>query len=209
MSSTPKDGVLVTLYEAPPYINDILRAKDEIIAQLKADLAQANADKDDLQASLTQQEQENTILGNVNDEQDTRIVELENSLTEQMDENRGLEIDLTGSDMTIANLTIEINGLTTEVSRQKKKLDEQEIAIQALDAQLAIWERVVEEDNASTSSDSCTDYDLMDVAKDEEEEDDVDEGCGYFPARYYNGSDNPSTVSVKSEDEAMDQVQLG
>ncbi|KAF5672904.1 hypothetical protein FCIRC_8187 [Fusarium circinatum] len=209
MSSTREDGVQATLYEAPSDINEILRAKDEIIVKLTADLTQANADKDDLQASLTQQEQENAILDNVNDEQDVRIVELEASLTEQMDENRGLELQVQCFKEYTSNLMDEIYRLETKVSGQNKRLDFQKREIQALDAQIAIWETVVDEDNASTNSDSSsTDYNLMDVASDEEEGEDIDEECGYFPARYYNDSDNSSTstgtIRIDSDDEAMD-----
>ncbi|KAF4494633.1 hypothetical protein FAGAP_9233 [Fusarium agapanthi] len=154
MSSTPEDGVQATFYEAPPDINDILRVKDEIIAKLMAGLAQATADKDDLQASFTQQEQDNAILDNVNDEQDVRIAELEASLTEQMDENRGLELEVKGSRDFNIILMNEIYRLRTKVSGQNKRLYDKKRAIHALDAQLAIWESVVDEDNASTNSDS-------------------------------------------------------
>ncbi|KAF5557475.1 hypothetical protein FNAPI_5415 [Fusarium napiforme] len=183
MSSTTEDGIQVTHYEAPSDINGILRAKDEINAKLTADLAQENADNDDLRASLTQQEQDIAIQGNVIDEQDDRIVDNEASLTKQMDEGKELE----------RKVAVTISILIRKIKAQ--------------DAGLAIWERAVDDHNASDSSDSSgTDYDLMDRTSDEEEDEDINGGNGTSSATDNNGSDNSSAANIESEDETMDDI---
>ncbi|KAF5261732.1 hypothetical protein FOXYS1_7568, partial [Fusarium oxysporum] len=171
MSPTPEDVVQVTLYQAPSDIHGILMAKDEIIAKLMADLAQANADKEDLQAQITQEEEDNVILHNTIDDQDVEIVGLTSNDTRNRKQITDLLYDRRVCYNNIDDQAYEIGELKAEVSRQNRRLDDQERKIEELEAERNIYERVNDEDNASRSSDSsCTDYDLMDLTSDEEEE---------------------------------------
>ncbi|EWY88080.1 hypothetical protein FOYG_09428 [Fusarium oxysporum NRRL 32931] len=205
MSPTPEDGFQVTLYQAPSDIHGILMAKDEIIAKLMADLAQANADKEDLQAQITQEEEDNVILHNTIDDQDVEIV----GLTSKDTRNRKQITDLLYDRRVCYNIddqAYEIGELKAEVSRQNRRLDDQERKIEELEAERNIYERVNDEDNASRSSDSsCTDYDLMDLTSDEEEEEeDINQDNDISSTTGNNGSDNSSAAGIKSEGEAMD-----
>lgn len=205
MSPTPEDGFQVTLYQAPSDIHGILMAKDEIIAKLMADLAQANADKEDLQAQITQEEEDNVILHNTIDEQDVEIV----GLTSKDTRNRKQITDLLYDRRVCYNIddqAYEIGELKAEVYRQNRRLDDQERKIEELEAERNIYERVNDEDNASRSSDSsCTDYDLMDLTSDEEEEEeDINQDNDISSTTGNNGSDNSSAAGIKSEGEAMD-----
>lgn len=205
MSPTPEDGFQVTLYQAPSDIHGILMAKDEIIAKLMADLAQANADKEDLQAQITQEEEDNVILHNTIDDQDVEIV----GLTSKDTRNRKQITDLLYDRRVCYNIddqAYEIGELKAEVSGQNRRLDGQERKIEELEAERNIYERVNDEDNASRSSDSsCTDYDLMDLTSDEEEEEeDINQDNDISSTTGNNGSDNSSAAGIKSEGEAMD-----
>ncbi|KAF4944483.1 hypothetical protein FGADI_12659 [Fusarium gaditjirri] len=164
MSSTPEAVVKVTLYQVPSDRCGILRAKDEIIAKLTADLNRANADKECLQAQITQQVKENDILHNTIDDQAYKIGELK-----------------------------------VEVSGQNSKLAGQEREIEALETQLVIYQRVIDEDNVSRRSDSsCTDYDLMDLTSDEEEEEeDFDQDNSISSTTDKNGSDTFGASNIK------------
>ncbi|KAF5611325.1 uncharacterized protein FSUBG_2430 [Fusarium subglutinans] len=203
MSPAPEDGLQVTLYQAPSDPHGVIITKDAIIARLMADLAQANADKEDLQARLTKQKQSETILENINDEQDARVAELEVKLRRQMKKYRDLKRERDVFDRALDRQDYEIVELKKEVSGQNKKLNDQEREIERLETQLGIWERVVDEDNASTNSDSSsTDYNLMDIASDEEEEEDIDEDTS--TSSNSSSSSSTGTISIESEDEAMD-----
>ncbi|EXM08944.1 hypothetical protein NOF04DRAFT_8448 [Fusarium oxysporum II5] len=206
MSPTPEDGVQVTLYQAPSDIHGILMAKDEIIAKLMADLAQANADKEDLQAQITQEEEDNVILHNTIDDQDVEIVGLTSKDTRNRKQITDLLYDRRVCYNNIDDQAYEIGELKAEVSRQNRRLDDQERKIEELEAERNIYERVNDEDNASRSSDSsCTDYDLMDLTSDEEEEEeDIDQDNDISSTTGNNGSDNSSAAGIKSEGEAMD-----
>ncbi|KAK2696987.1 hypothetical protein QWA68_005133 [Fusarium oxysporum] len=207
MSPTPEDVVQVTLYQAPSDIHGILMAKDEIIAKLMADLAQANADKEDLQAQITQEEEYNVILHNNIDEQDVEIVGLTSKDTRNRKQITDLLYDRRVYYNNIDDQAYEIGELKAEVSRQNRRLDDQERKIEELEAERNIYERVNDEDNASRSSDSsCTDYDLMDLTSDEEEEEeeDIDQDNDISSTTGNNGSDNSSAAGIKSEGEAMD-----
>ncbi|EGU84632.1 hypothetical protein FOPG_01151 [Fusarium oxysporum f. sp. conglutinans race 2 54008] len=206
MSPTPEDVVQVTLYQAPSDIHDILMAKDEIIAKLMADLAQANADKEDLQAQITQEEEDNVILHNNIDDQDVEIVGLTSNDTRNRKQITDLLYDRRVCYNNIDDQAYEIGELKAEVSRQNRRLDDQERKIEELEAERNIYERVNDEDNASRSSDSsCTDYDLMDLTSDEEEEEEyIDQDNDISSTTGNNGSDNSSAAGIKSEGEAMD-----
>ncbi|EXK33878.1 hypothetical protein FOMG_11086 [Fusarium oxysporum f. sp. melonis 26406] len=184
MSPTPEDVVQVTLYQAPSDIHGTLMAKDEIIAKLMADVAQANADKEDLQAQITQEEEDNVILHNIIDDQDVETV----GLTSNDTRNRKQITDLLYDRRVCYN-----------------NIDDQAYEIE-LEAERNIYERVNDEDNASRSSDSsCTDYDLMDLTSDEEEEEeDINQDNEISSTTGNNGSDNSSAAGIKSEGEAMD-----
>ncbi|KAI7762317.1 hypothetical protein ACKAV7_009410 [Fusarium commune] len=201
MSSTPEDGVQVTLYQAPSDIHGILMAKDEIIAKLMADLAQANADKEGLQAQITQQE-DNVILHNTIDYQDVEIVDLTSKDNRNRKQITDLLYDRHVCYNNIDDQAYAMGELKAEVSRQNAKLHDQEREIEELETELVIYDRVIDDDNVSRSSDSsCTDYDLMDLTSDEEE--DIDQDNGISSTTDNNGSDNSSAAGIKSEGEAM------
>ncbi|KAH7199635.1 hypothetical protein DER44DRAFT_829454 [Fusarium oxysporum] len=206
MSPIPEDGVQVTLYQASSDIHGILMAKDEIIAKLMADLAQANADKEDLQAQITQEEEDNVILHNTIDDQNVEIVGLTSKDTRNRKQITDLLYDRRVCYNKIDDQAYEIGELKAEVSRQNRRLDDQERKIEELEAERNVYKRVNDEDNASRSSDSsCTDYDLMDLTSDEdEEEEDIDQDNDISSTTGNNGSDNSSAAGIKSEGEAMD-----
>ncbi|KAF5664379.1 hypothetical protein FDENT_12903 [Fusarium denticulatum] len=208
MSPAPEDELKVTLYQAPSDPHRVLMAKDAIIAKLMADLAQANEDKEHLQARLNKQKRSKTILDNINDEQDVRITELEVKIRRQMKRYRHVKRERDVFNRALYRQDYEIAEFKKEVSEQNRKLNDQEREIEGLETQLVILQRVVDEDNASTSFNSSgTDYDLMDLTSDEdEEEEDINRGNGISSATDNNGSDNSSAANIKSEDEAMDDI---
>ncbi|KAF5574685.1 hypothetical protein FPANT_11654 [Fusarium pseudoanthophilum] len=200
MSPAPEDGLRVTLYQAPSDPHGVLMAKDAIIAKLMAD-------NEDLRARITKQKQSKTILRNINDEQDVRITELELKLRRQGKEIRDVKRERDVFDRALDRRDYEIAGLKEEVSDKNRKLNDKEREVEGLETEVVILQRVIDEDNASTSSDSSgTDYDLMDRTSDEEEDEDTN-GCnGTSSATDNNGSDNSSAANIKSEDEAMDDI---
>lgn len=69
--------------------------------------------------------------------------------------------------------------MKAQVSKQERELGDQGRDNEDLENQLAIFQRVIDEDNISTGSDSSgTDYDLMDLSSDAEEEPDIDLDSG-------------------------------
>ncbi|KAF5598986.1 hypothetical protein FPCIR_2632 [Fusarium pseudocircinatum] len=171
MPSTPEAGVRITLYQAPSDPHDILKAKDEIIAKLKAHIAQLNADKEDLKARLTKRDNDADILKNVIDDQAINIRDLNSEIGRQGKQIQDLKYERHVSYSTIDDQAYEIGELKAQVSKQERDLEYQGRENEDLETQLVIFQRVIDEDNISTSSDSSgTDYDLMDLSSDEEEE---------------------------------------
>jgi hypothetical protein len=93
MPSTPEAGVRITLYQAPSDPHDILRAKDEIIAKLKARIVQLNADKEDLQARLTKRDNDADVLKNVIDDQAIIIRDLNSKIGRQGKQTQDLKYE--------------------------------------------------------------------------------------------------------------------
>jgi chromosome segregation ATPase len=153
-------------------------AKDEIIAKLMADLAQANADKEDLQAQITQEEEDNVILHNTIDDQDVEIVGLTSNDTRNRKQITDLLYDRRVCYNNIDDQAYEIGELKAEVSRQNRRLDDQERKIEELEAERNIYE--------------------------EEEEEDINQDNDISSTTGNNGSDNSSAAGIKSEGEAMD-----
>ncbi|KAI1039413.1 hypothetical protein LB505_002717 [Fusarium chuoi] len=176
MSSTPESGVRITLYQAPSDPHDILRAKDEIIAKMTTRVAQLNADKEDLQAQIMQRDKETAILQNFIHEQAIGIRDLNFKIDRQEEQIKDLMYERNVSNRTIYDKTHEIGELKAQVSKQERELEDQGRENEDLETQIAIFQRVIDDDNISTSSDSIgTDYDLMDLSGDEEEEEqDID-----------------------------------
>ncbi|KAI1050602.1 hypothetical protein LB506_001824 [Fusarium annulatum] len=178
MSSTPEAGVRITLYRAPSDPHDILRAKDEIIAKLTARVAQLNADKEDIQAQIVQRDKETAILQNFIHEQAIGIRDLNSKIGRQEKQIKDLIYEQNVSHNTIDDKTHEVDGLKAQISKQERELEDQSRENEYLETQIIIFQRIIDEDNISTSSDSSgSDYDLMDLSSDEEEEEqDFDPG---------------------------------
>ncbi|EWG38691.1 hypothetical protein FVEG_01851 [Fusarium verticillioides 7600] len=94
MPSTPEAGVRITLYQALSDTHDILRAKDEIIAQL-------NADKEDLQARLTKRDNDADVLKNVINDQAINIRDLNSKIGRQGKQIQDLKYERHVSHITI------------------------------------------------------------------------------------------------------------
>ncbi|KAF5721047.1 hypothetical protein FGLOB1_408 [Fusarium globosum] len=175
MSSNPEAGVRITLYQAPSDPHDIMRAKDDIIAKLTARITQLNADKEDLQAQIMQRDKETAILQNFIHEQAIGIRDLNSKIVQQGKQIKDLMYEQNVSDSTIDDKTHEICELKAQVSKQERVLEDKGKENEDFETQIAIFQRIIDEDSISTSSASSgTDYDLMDLSSDEEEEQDID-----------------------------------
>lgn len=205
MSSTPEAGVRITLYRAPSDPDDILRAKDEIIAKLTARVAQLNADKEDIQAQIVQRDKETAILQNFIHEQAIGIRDLNSKIGRQEKQIKDLIYEQNVSHNTIDDKTHEVDGLKAQISKQERELEDQSRENEYLETQIIIFQRIIDEDNISTSSDSSgSDYDLMDLSSDEEEEEqDFDPG-NYISSTTDKNVLETSVADIESDkDEAM------
>ncbi|KAG5752098.1 hypothetical protein H9Q72_003294 [Fusarium xylarioides] len=201
MPSTSEAGVRITLYQAPSDPHDILRAKDEIIAKLTARITQLNADKEDLQARLTKRDNDTAILQNVIEEQAVEIRDLKSKIRLQGKQIKDLMSERHVSYSTIDGQAYEIGELKAQVSKQERELQDQGRENEDLETQLVIFRRVIDEDNISTSSGSFgTDYDLMDLSSDEEEEEqDIYPDNDISSITDNNILDNFSAVNIESD----------
>ncbi|KAF5565282.1 hypothetical protein FPHYL_4344 [Fusarium phyllophilum] len=201
MPSTSEAGVRITLYQAPSDPHDILRAKDEIIAKLTARTTQLNADKEDLQARLTKRDNETAILENVTDEQAVEIRDLKSKIRLQGKQIKDLMSERHVSYSTIDGQAYEIGELKAQVSKQERELQDQGRENEDLETQLVIFRRVIDEDNISTSSGSSgTDYDLMDLSSDgDEEEQDIYPGNDISSITDNNILDNFRATNIESD----------
>ncbi|CVK91176.1 uncharacterized protein FMAN_09322 [Fusarium mangiferae] len=138
---------------------------------------QLNADKEDLQAQIMQRDKETAILQNFIHEQAIGIRDLNLKIDRQEEQIKDLMYEQNVSNSTIYDKTHEIGELKSQVSRQERELEDQGRENEDLETQIAIFQRAIDEDNISTSSDSSgMDYDLMDLSSDEEEEEEQDIG---------------------------------
>ncbi|KAF5644208.1 uncharacterized protein FTJAE_2898 [Fusarium tjaetaba] len=170
-------------------------------------IAQLNAEKEDLQARLAKQDNDADILKNLIDDQAINIRDLNSKIGRQGKQIQDLKYERHVSHSTIDDQAYEIGELKAQVSKQERELKDQGRENEDLETQLVIFQRVIDEDNISTSSGSSgTDYDLMDLSSDEEEEEqDIDPDSGLSFTTDSNSLDNFGAANIESDKgKAMD-----